>query len=272
MTLCTITSRNSTGGNTRSTWITTLDGLDCESRDLWTQVSCLCCKLSKCLVNWRPVTSEEEDLFHKRREHAAKTRRKFWNWRYNPKTEGYFSEAWSDRRVTQQDWSNSQWFRMTSNQYWNSTYWLLVSAIRSRVAYSTFRRTRADSLWSCGLSTSTIDGTSITPSTDDLTLLLPMEPTGKSRLLIWTVATTLPSVLLLKDSTLHSLLNQARLRESTNRSKLIIYYCLWFIKIKYEMIKELAYRSECLFRELVAVFIFKDKMAYERMKGNTFIA
>jgi len=81
-------------------------------------------------VNWRPVTTAEEDLFHKRREHAAKTRRKFWNWRYNPKTEGYFSEAWSDRRVTQQDWSNSQWFRMTSNQYWNSSYWLMANTCR----------------------------------------------------------------------------------------------------------------------------------------------
>ena len=105
-------------------------------------------------VNWRPVTTAEEDLFHKRREHAAKTRRKFWNWRYNPKTEGYFSEAWSDRRVTQQDWSNSQWFRMTSNQYWNSSYWLMV-----RWSTDFYRRLRfiyqPVKIWSRELSTKT---------------------------------------------------------------------------------------------------------------------
>lgn len=69
---------------------------------------------------------DEQDLFDKRREHHVKNRRKFWTMRYNPKTETYFKEQWSDRTVAQFEWSNSGWFRMTANQWWTSSYWLTV--------------------------------------------------------------------------------------------------------------------------------------------------
>lgn len=75
-------------------------------------------------TNWRPLASDEEDIFHKRRELHVKNRRKFWQMRYNPKTETYFAEQWSDRAIAQNEWSNSVWFRMTANQFWTSSYHL----------------------------------------------------------------------------------------------------------------------------------------------------
>lgn len=75
-------------------------------------------------VNWRPTARDETELFHKRREHHVKNRRKFWVMRYNPQTETYFKEEWSDRNVTQYDWSNSGWFRITANHELTSNFWL----------------------------------------------------------------------------------------------------------------------------------------------------
>jgi hypothetical protein len=72
------------------------------------------------------LASDEEDIFHKRRELHVKNRRKFWQMRYNPKTETYFAEQWSDRAIAQNEWSNSVWFRMTANQFWTSSYHLTV--------------------------------------------------------------------------------------------------------------------------------------------------
>ena len=46
--------------------------------------------------------------------------------RYNPQTETYFKEQWSDRNVTQYDWSNSGWFRITANHELTSNFWLGV--------------------------------------------------------------------------------------------------------------------------------------------------
>ena len=78
-------------------------------------------------MNWRPVTAQEQEIFDKRRELHVKTRRKHWTMKYNPKTSGFYSDIWSDRAQAQWDWSNSQWFRMTADQYWSSAYWNNVS-------------------------------------------------------------------------------------------------------------------------------------------------
>ena len=47
--------------------------------------------------------------------------------KYNPKTETYFQGQWSDRNIAQYEWSNSGWFRLSSNQWWTSAYWITVS-------------------------------------------------------------------------------------------------------------------------------------------------
>ena len=49
--------------------------------------------------NWKPLTTEEKELFDTRLEHYAKTRRRFWTMKYNPKTMAYFSEVTSDRGI-----------------------------------------------------------------------------------------------------------------------------------------------------------------------------
>ena len=81
------------------------------------------------LVNWRPLSTEESELFDKRREHHVKNRRKFWVMQQNPKTETYFAPQWSDRNIAQYEWSNSGWFRLTANQWWSSSFWITVSRI-----------------------------------------------------------------------------------------------------------------------------------------------
>jgi len=75
-------------------------------------------------VNWRPLSTDEAEIFDKRREHHVKNRRKFWVMKYNPKTETYFQGQWSDRNIAQYEWSNSGWFRLSSNQWWTSAYWI----------------------------------------------------------------------------------------------------------------------------------------------------
>jgi len=47
--------------------------------------------------------------------------------KYNPKTEAYFEEQWTDRAVAQWEWSNSQWFRLSADQFMTSAYWQIVS-------------------------------------------------------------------------------------------------------------------------------------------------
>ena len=68
----------------------------------------------KYLANWTPLTAGEKELFDKRLEFGAKNRRRFWEMRYNPKTEGYFSGQTSDRAWAQHDWVNSVWFEQAA--------------------------------------------------------------------------------------------------------------------------------------------------------------
>ena len=36
--------------------------------------------------------------------------------RYNPQTEGYFGDTWSDRMLAQYEWANSTWYRSGTGQ------------------------------------------------------------------------------------------------------------------------------------------------------------
>ena len=36
--------------------------------------------------------------------------------KYNPATEGYFGDTWSDRMLAQYEWANSTWYRSAANQ------------------------------------------------------------------------------------------------------------------------------------------------------------
>merc|ERR1712002_877266 len=75
-------------------------------------------------TNWTPLTNGEKELFDKRLEFGAKNRRRFWEMKYNPKTEGYFCGQTSDRAWAQHDWVNSVWFEQAAcNQ--NTSYFML---------------------------------------------------------------------------------------------------------------------------------------------------
>merc|ERR1712212_842345 len=75
-------------------------------------------------TNWTPLTDGEKELFDKRLEFGAKNRRRFWEMKYNPKTEGYFCGQTSDRAWAQHDWVNSVWFEQAAcNQ--NTSYFML---------------------------------------------------------------------------------------------------------------------------------------------------
>jgi len=72
-------------------------------------------------MNWKPVSDEERDLFAKRLEHEAKTRRRFWQMEQNPATEAYFDDINTDRAWAQQGWAKSHWFLISANSpgpYW----------------------------------------------------------------------------------------------------------------------------------------------------------
>ena len=87
--------------------------------------------MTKCLANWTPLTNEEKELFDKRLEFGAKNRRRFWEMKYNPKTEGYFCGQTSDRAWAQHDWVNSVWFEQAACNN-STTYFKLVSFIKNR--------------------------------------------------------------------------------------------------------------------------------------------
>lgn len=76
-------------------------------------------------TNWTPLTNEEKELFDKRLEFGAKNRRRFWEMKYNPKTEGYFCGQTSDRAWAQHDWVNSVWFEQAACNN-STTYFKLI--------------------------------------------------------------------------------------------------------------------------------------------------
>ena len=82
--------------------------------------------MTKISANWTPLTNEEKELFDKRLEFGAKNRRRFWEMKYNPKTEGYFCGQTSDRAWAQHDWVNSVWFEQAACNN-TTTYFKLVS-------------------------------------------------------------------------------------------------------------------------------------------------
>ena len=82
--------------------------------------------MAQILANWTPLTNEEKELFDKRLEFGAKNRRRFWEMKYNPKTEGYFCGQTSDRAWAQHDWVNSVWFEQAACNN-STTYFKLVS-------------------------------------------------------------------------------------------------------------------------------------------------
>ena len=82
--------------------------------------------ITKFLANWTPLTNEEKELFDKRLEFGAKNRRRFWEMKYNPKTEGYFCGQTSDRAWAQHEWVNSVWFEQAACNN-TTTYFKLVS-------------------------------------------------------------------------------------------------------------------------------------------------
>ena len=82
--------------------------------------------MTKILANWTPLTNEEKELFDKRLEFGAKNRRRFWEMKYNPKTEGYFCGQTSDRAWAQHDWVNSVWFEQAACNN-RTSYFKLVS-------------------------------------------------------------------------------------------------------------------------------------------------
>merc|ERR1712227_793 len=78
-------------------------------------------------VNWRPLSDQERDLFDKRIDKMAKDRRRYYSMQYNPSTEAYWSETWSDKQFAQHEWAGSTWYRQSQGLKQIETYlWVTI--------------------------------------------------------------------------------------------------------------------------------------------------
>ena len=53
--------------------------------------------------------------------------------KYNPATEGYFGDTWSDRMLAQYEWANSTWYRSAANIQ-GSGYHIILLALVAFIA------------------------------------------------------------------------------------------------------------------------------------------
>ena len=57
--------------------------------------------------------------------------------RYNPQTEGYFGDTWSDRMLAQYEWANSTWYRSGTGQASIGVFMVLTAAL---VVYNQYQQ------------------------------------------------------------------------------------------------------------------------------------
>jgi len=80
-------------------------------------------------VNWRPLSDDERNLFDKRIDKMAKDRRRYYSMQYNPSTEGYWSETWSDKQFAQHEWAGSTWYRQSQGMpHFNKVFYVIIFA------------------------------------------------------------------------------------------------------------------------------------------------